>query len=57
MDEAQEKQKESYRSRIKKGTKCYDIWANDLVWKKDERKARPGENLAALLLLAGVTIC
>lgn len=38
MDEAQEKQKESYRSRIKKGTKCYDVWANDLVWKKDGRK-------------------
>ncbi|KAM9418203.1 uncharacterized protein ACWYII_021898 [Salvelinus alpinus] len=25
MDKAHEKQKESYRSRIKKGTKCYDI--------------------------------
>ncbi|KAK6326364.1 hypothetical protein J4Q44_G00020090 [Coregonus suidteri] len=36
MDKAQEKQKESYRSRIKKGTKCYDIRANYLVWKKDE---------------------
>ncbi|KAK6328927.1 hypothetical protein J4Q44_G00009050 [Coregonus suidteri] len=41
MDRVQEKQKESYRSRIKKGTKCYDIRANYLVWKKDERKARP----------------
>ncbi|KAK6301921.1 hypothetical protein J4Q44_G00279740 [Coregonus suidteri] len=43
IDKAQEKQKESYRSRIKKGTKCYDIRANYLVWKKDERKARPGK--------------
>ncbi|KAK6315700.1 hypothetical protein J4Q44_G00132240 [Coregonus suidteri] len=43
MDKAQEKQKESYRSRIKKGTKCYDIQANDLAWKMDEKKARPGK--------------
>ncbi|XP_041748913.1 uncharacterized protein LOC121578615 [Coregonus clupeaformis] len=43
IDKVQEKQKESYRSRIKKGTKCYDIRANYLVWKKDERKARPGK--------------
>ncbi|KAK6309915.1 hypothetical protein J4Q44_G00197960 [Coregonus suidteri] len=43
IDEAQEKQKESYRRRIKKWTKCFDIRANDLVWKKDERKARPGK--------------
>ncbi|KAK6299302.1 hypothetical protein J4Q44_G00308120 [Coregonus suidteri] len=43
IDKLQEKQKESYRSRIKKGTKCFDIQANYLVWKKDERKARPGK--------------
>ncbi|KAK6328857.1 hypothetical protein J4Q44_G00008350 [Coregonus suidteri] len=43
IDKAQDKQKESYRRRIKKGTKCFDIRANDLVWKKDERKARPGK--------------
>ncbi|KAM9432046.1 uncharacterized protein ACWYII_016299 [Salvelinus alpinus] len=40
---AEEKQKESYRSRVKKGTKCYYIRANYLVWKKDERKPRPGK--------------
>ncbi|XP_045550563.1 uncharacterized protein isoform X2 [Salmo salar] len=43
IDKAQEKQKESYRSRIKKGTKCYNLRVNYLVWKKDERKARPGK--------------
>ncbi|XP_029605528.1 uncharacterized protein LOC115191766 [Salmo trutta] len=43
MDKAQEKQKESYRRKIKEGTKSLDIRANDLVWKKDERKARPGK--------------
>ncbi|KAK6321727.1 hypothetical protein J4Q44_G00087030 [Coregonus suidteri] len=43
IDKAQEKQKESYRSRIKKWNKCFDIQANYLVWKKDERKARPGK--------------
>ncbi|KAM9559795.1 uncharacterized protein ACWYII_015514 [Salvelinus alpinus] len=41
MDKAHEK-KESHRRRIK-GTKCFDIWANDLAWKKDERKVRPGK--------------
>ncbi|XP_014016849.1 uncharacterized protein [Salmo salar] len=43
IDKAQEKQKESSRSRIKKGNKCYEIRANDLVWRKDKRKARPGK--------------
>ncbi|XP_024300222.1 bladder cancer-associated protein isoform X5 [Oncorhynchus tshawytscha] len=42
MDKAQEKQKESHQMRIK-GTKCFDIRANDLAWKKDKRKARPGK--------------
>ncbi|KAK6316605.1 hypothetical protein J4Q44_G00120050 [Coregonus suidteri] len=42
MDKAQEKQKERQRRRIK-GTKCFNIRANDLAWKKDERKARPGK--------------
>ncbi|KAM9536802.1 uncharacterized protein ACWYII_040695 [Salvelinus alpinus] len=42
MDKLQEKQKESHQMRIK-GTKCFDIWANDLARKKDKRKARPGK--------------
>jgi hypothetical protein len=44
IDKAQEKQKESYRRKIKKGTKCFDIRSSDLVWKKDEMKARPGKS-------------
>ncbi|KAM9530390.1 uncharacterized protein ACWYII_042107 isoform 2-T3 [Salvelinus alpinus] len=43
IDKSHEKQKESYRSRIKEGSKCYDIGVTYLVWKKDERKARPGK--------------
>ncbi|KAM9415062.1 uncharacterized protein ACWYII_024126 [Salvelinus alpinus] len=42
IDKAQEKQKESYRSRIKKVTKSYNLRVNYLVWKKDERKAKEG---------------
>ncbi|KAK6302961.1 hypothetical protein J4Q44_G00273160 [Coregonus suidteri] len=42
MVKVQEKQKESHRRRIK-GTKCFDIRANDLARKKDKRKARPGK--------------
>ncbi|CDQ61119.1 unnamed protein product [Oncorhynchus mykiss] len=53
IDKAQEKQ--SYRSRIKKGTKCYDILANCLVWKQEDGRQELG-NLAAYSLLAGVTI-
>jgi hypothetical protein len=41
-----------YLRRIK-GTKCFDIWVNDLAWKKG--RLDPGK-FGALSILAGVNI-
>lgn len=38
MEKAQEKQRETYRRRIKKGTKRFEILPGMDVLKKDERK-------------------